>query len=360
VADSLEKMIKTDSGNKIPFLIKALTQIEGIRFLPFLETYSDHPEGRVRRATAESLTFIRGAKALSLARDLLSDPDPTVRTATITSLAQHGSPAGEFLTSSLNDSDWAVRTSAIEGIKVLNRASQFQNLENAFKSKFDRTEAEESNALLTAMFALDEEKTIPYLFSALNSVHYPLRASARELLHQAGQTLPPDPTPDFNSYPPDFGKSLGPQFICIITAKGRIEVELFGDDAPLVAGNMLKLIRQGFYKDLVLHRVVPDFVIQSGDPRGDGWGGPGFSIRDQVNRRKFLTGTMGLPISQKDTGGSQFFICLSPQPHLDGNYTAFGQVVKGIEILSDLSEGDSILEINLSLKDNTKPKYRQL
>jgi cyclophilin family peptidyl-prolyl cis-trans isomerase len=69
---------------------------------------------------------------------------------------------------------------------------------------------------------------------------------------------------------------------------------------------------------------------------------------------------MGLPISQKDTGGSQFFICLSPQPHLDGNYTAFGQVVKGIEILSDLSEGDSILEINLSLKDNTKPKYRQL
>ena len=94
------------------------------------------------------------------------------------------------------------------------------------------------------------------------------------------------------------------------------------------------------------HRVVPNFVVQDGDPRGDGWGGPGFALRDEMNPMRYETGTVGMALSGPDTGGSQFFITHSPQPHLDGIYTVFGRVVSGLGALAAIGQGERIRSIH--------------
>ena len=133
----------------------------------------------------------------------------------------------------------------------------------------------------------------------------------------------------------------------IQTERGEIVVELFGVDAPLTVFNLMSLARAGFYRDTRFHRVVPNFVAQDGDPRGDGNGGPGWAIRDELNRRRYERGAMGMALSGPDTGGSQYFLALSPQPHLDGHYTVFGRVVRGWEALDALVQGDRISRIDV-------------
>ena len=112
-----------------------------------------------------------------------------------------------------------------------------------------------------------------------------------------------------------------------------------------IAEIFLGLVRQGFYDGLAFHRVVPDFVVQAGDPRGDGWGGPGFELRDEITRIRYRRGVVGMADSGPDTAGSQFFVALAAQPHLDGRYTAFGRVVAGDELLDRIEQGDRILAI---------------
>jgi len=112
-----------------------------------------------------------------------------------------------------------------------------------------------------------------------------------------------------------------------VERRGRFAIELFPQDAPVTCENFLKLARKGYFTDLTFHRVVPDFVAQGGDPRNDMEGGPGYTIPCEMNLRRFRQGTLGMALSGKDTGGSQFFITLSPQPHLEGGYTIFGQVL---------------------------------
>jgi len=109
----------------------------------------------------------------------------------------------------------------------------------------------------------------------------------------------------------------------------------------------ITLARKGYYNGLQVHRVVPNFVVQDGDPRGDGEGGPGYTIRDELNQRPFVRGTVGMALSWKDTGGSQFFITHSPQPHLDALYTAFGHVVNGMDVVDRIQQGDTIQRVRV-------------
>ncbi len=111
------------------------------------------------------------------------------------------------------------------------------------------------------------------------------------------------------------------------TDKGTIEIELDVLNAPLTSENFIALVGKGFFEGLPVHRLVPDFVAQAGDPRGDGEGGPGYTIRDELNEEPYLRGTVGMALDWRDTGGSQWFITSTPQPHLDAQYTAFGHVV---------------------------------
>ena len=131
----------------------------------------------------------------------------------------------------------------------------------------------------------------------------------------------------------------------IKTGRGDIELELFGADAPITVWNFMNLARTGYYRGTGFHRVVPNFVAQDGDPRDDGNGGPGYAIRDEMNPRRYERGALGMALSGPDTGGSQYFITHSPQPHLDGHYTVFGRVIRGFPALDSIVQGDRILSI---------------
>jgi len=134
--------------------------------------------------------------------------------------------------------------------------------------------------------------------------------------------------------------------VTIETAKGNLGIELLGSDAPLTVANFLSLVDRGYFNGLRWPRVVPNFVAQDGDPRGDGWGGPGWSIRDEINRVRYGISMVGMALSGPDTGGSQWFITLSPQPSLDGIYTVFGRVVDDQGTLARLTQGDLIKTIH--------------
>ncbi len=136
--------------------------------------------------------------------------------------------------------------------------------------------------------------------------------------------------------------------IFLETDRGTLEIELLPAEAPLTVAAFLGLIERRFFDGTRWHRVVPNFVVQDGDPRGDGWGGPGagFVLRDEINPVRYETGRVGMALSGPDTGGSQYFITHSAQPHLDGIYTIFGRVVSGVAVLNAIGQGDRIRSIH--------------
>jgi cyclophilin family peptidyl-prolyl cis-trans isomerase len=131
------------------------------------------------------------------------------------------------------------------------------------------------------------------------------------------------------------------------TAFGTAVIELYPEEAPITVQNFAKLADDGFFNGLSFHRVVPDFVVQGGDPRGDGWGGPGYTLPDEINARRHGRGALGMALSGKDTAGSQWYVTLSPQPHLDGQYTVFGQVTQGMQVLRSMLPSDRIERITI-------------
>jgi len=133
----------------------------------------------------------------------------------------------------------------------------------------------------------------------------------------------------------------------IETDDGVVTLQLYGREAPLVVEAFVRLANEGFYRNTVFHRVVPNFVVQDGDPRGDGTGGPGFALRESFSRRRHERGCVGLATSGPDTGGSQYYLCHSSQPHLDGAYTVFGTVLSGFDVMDRIVQGDRMVRIRI-------------
>jgi cyclophilin family peptidyl-prolyl cis-trans isomerase/HEAT repeat protein len=133
----------------------------------------------------------------------------------------------------------------------------------------------------------------------------------------------------------------------VTTTKGSFTMELLPSEAPLTVDNFVQLARKEYFREIVFHRVVPNFVIQAGDPRGDGNGGPGYAIRCEINEIPYERAAVGMALSGKDTGGSQWFVTHAPQPHLDGGYTVFGKVVSGMNVVDSIVRGDVIRSITI-------------
>jgi len=134
----------------------------------------------------------------------------------------------------------------------------------------------------------------------------------------------------------------------IETKKGNIELELFDKDAPNTVANFEKLAKEGFYDGLTFHRVLDDFVIQGGCPKGNGTGGPGYTIKCEINDNKHGTGSLSMAHAGPNTGGSQFFITHSPQPHLDGVHTVFGKVISGMDVVNSIKQGDVMEKVTVT------------
>jgi peptidyl-prolyl cis-trans isomerase B (cyclophilin B) len=137
----------------------------------------------------------------------------------------------------------------------------------------------------------------------------------------------------------------------IKTEKGDMTVEFYDKDAPNTVDNFLKLAKEGFYNGVTFHRVIPDFVIQGGDPTGTGAGGPGYKIKCELTGENQYhdRGVLSMAHAGRDTGGSQFFICHSRNntAHLDRNHTCFGKVVENVDVVDDIRQGDKILSVEV-------------
>ena len=142
---------------------------------------------------------------------------------------------------------------------------------------------------------------------------------------------------------------IGKRFNAVVTTtRGSFTIELLPEEAPLNVDNFIQLAKRRYFNGITIHRVVPNFVIQDGDPRGDGNGGPGYQIRCEINEVPYKRGAVGMALSGKDTGGSQWFVTHSPQPHLDGGYTVFGNVVAGMDVVDNIVRGDVIRSIAIT------------
>ena len=141
---------------------------------------------------------------------------------------------------------------------------------------------------------------------------------------------------------------MHPTAVITMEKGGEIRIELYPEDAPKTVESFIALSKKGFYDGLTFHRVEPGFVAQGGDPKGDGTGGPGYTLKAEFNPRKHGRGTVAMARSASpDSAGSQFYICFAPASHLDGKYTVFGQVVKGMEVVDQIKRGDRMKSIRI-------------
>ena len=144
------------------------------------------------------------------------------------------------------------------------------------------------------------------------------------------------------------GKKVKQTAVITLEKGGEIRIEFFPEDAPKTVENFVTLAKKGFYDGLTFHRVVPGFVVQGGDPKGTGSGGPGYTIKAEFNKRKHVRGTVAMARSQPpDSAGSQFYITFGPQPDLDGRYTVFGQVASGMEYADKIKVGDKMKSVKI-------------
>ncbi len=226
-------------------------------------------------------------------------------------------------------------------------------LNAAWKDSQDASEYELRQTIIQAWVALGKKRVIPTIEKALaEDVHVAVRKIAAEGLKELGveNVTIPEVAAGRKPGAPDAVVAVSsklPSRIRIETSVGNMVVELFTELAPVHSLNIITLARQGIYDDLIFHRVVPSFVIQGGDPRRTGWGDPGYTIPNEVNRNRYVKGTLGMPDSGLDTGGCQIFINHLPTPHLDGRYTTFGQVVEGLDVIDKVEVGTAILKITV-------------
>ncbi len=172
------------------------------------------------------------------------------------------------------------------------------------------------------------------------------------LLLTSCATTPSEPAPRLKlmsySAAPPMTIDISKQYTATIeTEKGNIVLELFASDVPVTVNNFVFLARDGFYDGTTFHRVLPDFMAQGGDPTGTGTGGPGYKFADEFTKHTHVIGALSMANSGSNTNGSQFFITYTPQPHLDGKHSVFGQLVDGMDVLKTIENGDTIAEITI-------------
>jgi cyclophilin family peptidyl-prolyl cis-trans isomerase/HEAT repeat protein len=310
--------------------VEALGVIRGDTALAWLELMLDDQDGRVVGRAFGELARADSIWALEVAPDLAQHRDPVVRALSVGHMADAPLPSYlAVLTTAYDmgrsdpipDAQIAV-VRALGGIAELGSMQEFA-IEDQFLRQFPTCD--------------------DYLVRQAAEAYLPIAA------RRWGPAFPVVTGRDIGDYRDIARRLLVPAArgveqpgLVIETDRGDIVITLYAADAPITVNAMLELTDRGYFNGGTWHRVVPNFVIQDGDPRGDGWGGPGYSLRDEVNRRRYLGGTVGMALSGPNTGGSQFFITHGPQPHLDGTYTVIGRVESGMENIDRILQGDAI------------------
>lgn len=308
----------------------------------------------LRAAAADAAGAWRDARAEGTLLELARDPSMLVATRAIEHLGQHPSSAVRAaLHGFLAQADNGVRLAAVSALKAIPDPSDVTALTLAAASSSGEGAAEVAFSALRVLAAIGTDEARAAVEAAQSDPRPYVRAVAKELVAKTFGAVPSDVEPPWSPERdvPEPGQDyplwrFNP-LVELTTTRGPLTFELFPAEAPLHVFNFLTLIERGYYDGLTFHRVVPDFVVQGGDPRGDGNGGApwaGEALRAEFTPRKSTRGSLGMPRNDDpDSGGGQFFVTHLPTPHLDGRYTFFGELRTGGDVLDRLEMGDRIL-----------------
>jgi cyclophilin family peptidyl-prolyl cis-trans isomerase/HEAT repeat protein len=357
-ADALpivQDLITDDWAEMRAAALAAAASIDQENFVLVLAGLEPDRQWSVRAALADILGSLPRDIGLERLQGMLQDEDKRVIPHVLGSLARlKADNAAAVVLQRLEDPDFALRAAAARMIGEMKPPGAANALREAYRTGLPDSTYVARAAALDALAQYGADEAAEFLKAALADKEWAVRLKAADLLARLDpsghftEVIRPAPVTPIAAYAdPDL---IAPPFsprVFIETARGTVEFELAVLDAPQTAMNFIALARKGFFNGLQIHRVVPNFVVQDGDPRGDGEGGPGYAIRDEINDRPYLRGTVGMALDWRDTGGSQFFITHSPQPHLDARYTVFGRVVSGMEVVDRMRRGDVIQRVRV-------------
>jgi len=286
-----------------------------------------------------------GKTATAMRAKWLNDPDPLVRENALGAIGEDEADAQlDVIRKALSDPDVIVRSRAIDRLSKVKKIDVKPEL-RAFEQAARKDS--QNDARLAAIGGLSTDEA--FLRTLLADSDPVVRRNAADAIEKLGK-----PRPQFTPLAADADYkaiaewSRAPHTATIHMTRGTIEIKLLPQDAPMTAWNFAQLAKKHYFDNTTFMRVVPNFVIQGGDPRNDQEGGPGYAIRDEINLQKYTRGAVGMALSGPDTGGSQFFITHSPQPHLDAGYTIFGRVENGMSGVVDHTErGDRVESITV-------------
>ena len=332
----------------------SLRQVDAEAFTIALSGLDPDPHWSVRAAVGTLVGSLDAAIAVPRLMQALGDADPRVKPAVLAALVAAKAPrAVDVVVEHLTHEDAIVRAAAASAVGELRPEGGADRLAAAYRRGLGDETYVARGAALAALARYGAAAAVPVMTEALADRDWAVRRRAAGLLVElgAGAAAAAAIRPAPGARPAEaygaaslVAPTVSPHAF-IETERGSIEIELDVRDAPLTSDNFARLAAAGFFNGLALHRVVAGFVVQGGDPRGDGEGGPGYTIRDELNPTPYVRGTVGMALDWADTGGSQFFVTTGPQPHLDGRYTAFGRVVAGMEVIDRLQAWDVIRRV---------------
>lgn len=317
-AEATLRIATSDGDPRQVVVIRSLAKVAGGGAT--LAALLGHPGAQVRLAAAEAAAESGRRELLEALAGRLDDPDPAVRASVIGALAEGKRlpPTAALLERLARERDGKDADPALAILEVLATPKELApEVREALRQTVGARDATVARAAWAALVAHGERLTVPTVAATEDREHY------RKVAKWASQ----------------------PRFFEVVTQRGTIQIELNVGEAPLETYRLWRLAEDKFYENLTIHRVVPTFVAQGGDPRGDGWGGPGFTFRHEDTLMPYLPGVVGLAHAGPDTAGCQLFVTLTRQPHLDGRYPVVGRVVNGLEVARRLRVGDRILRV---------------
>lgn len=340
----------------------SLARQDTASFARLAPDWSAHGDWRRRAAAAEGY----GRFSLPRVAAMINDKDPRVTAAVLAAWREGSVTTDDRLLAAgrrlLGDADAAVRSVSAGIVGAGGDRSDVRRLVEAMRRTSRDSFPDAADSALAAIAAIASRSPDPHTVEqeALAALPYPESYLVRQwadyywpaaaAVWGGAYPVPPERTmQDYREIARRFLVGLGPEryphVIIEVEQAGRLDVELFGPEAPLTVANFLRLVDRRFFDGQRFHRLVPNFVVQAGDPRGDRWGGSGTVLRDEINMRRYKAFMLGMALSGPNSGDSQWFITLSPQPRLDGAYPVFGEVVDGLPALQRITEGDQIRTI---------------
>ncbi|BBM84884.1 HEAT repeat domain-containing protein [Candidatus Uabimicrobium amorphum] len=359
----LLKIFPESDGIKKGQILVALAKIKPQACIQQIASL-EKPSVLLRAKIAEALGFIDNKASVTKLRQMLTTKNNYILQMVVASLGKIScDDTTEDIVASLKSRDMAVITYAAEALTNKKALSTMPHLIEIYQQLSTPDDIEAMQAIINAVGKMTDsshKKSIDFLQQVATDSHPLLSTMAREYLTKLKVTIPPSTnTPKVPKVLFTYEEICNlPDFtVEVVTNKGKFVIRPSVDEAPIAVYNFYQLIKKKFYHNLTFHRVVSNFVVQGGDPRGDGWGGPGYNIPCEYNMLRYKRGMVGMPLAGKDTGGCQLFITHSPQPHLNGKYTIFGEVINGMDVVDLIHTGDTIREMNIIVhKQQNKTK----